>query len=155
MPNNSNLKFEKMESQGISNQTHGDFFNSPGPITTKSQIIRQGKFLPKNKNTLTRWSGAEVGSIYEKTGGRKSHWTVSLNKPPLMSALYKIQKALNRICGQLKESKNCISDYPSSILWTFIVKTFINLNCNKILIWPFKNVFSIQKLHVFLYKKAF
>ena len=34
------------------------------------------EFLAKIENILTRWSGTEVGSIYEKSGSKKSRWTV-------------------------------------------------------------------------------
>ena len=58
-------------------------------LTLRSMILRGtsekleylGKNKTKNENVLTHWSVAQAGSNYEKTGGRKSRWTVLLSIP--------------------------------------------------------------------------
>ena len=55
--------------------------NLPGPLTNRGIIPRGVSFFePKTKieNVLTCWSVPQTGLNNEKTGGRKSRWTVPL-----------------------------------------------------------------------------
>ena len=48
-------------------------------LTLKFEYLSE--VLTKIENILTHWSVAKAGLDCEKTGGRKSRWTVPLNTP--------------------------------------------------------------------------